>query len=234
MSTIGSLAQLARLIGEPARAAMLVELMDGRALTAGELARVAGVGPSTASGHLAGLREGGLLAVSRQGRHHYYHLASTSVGSMLETLMGASALAANPRRMVTGPKDEAMRQARTCYDHLAGTVAVEMASKMVERGQLELADEAAVVTAPGLEFLARMKVDLAQAASGGGSRPGPVFCRPCLDWSERRPHLGGTLGARIYEAFLAQRWIRPQEGSRAVVITPSGRTALRAHFGVAV
>jgi DNA-binding transcriptional ArsR family regulator len=190
------LAQLARLIGDPARAAMLVSLMDGRALTAGELARVSGVQPSTASGHLSTLVDGGLLALTSQGRHRYYRVAAPAIGSMMEIMMGTSALTTRPDRIVTGPRDGALRQARTCYDHLAGSVAVTIADSMVKRGQMELSADAALVTTAGLEFLKSLQVDLDGLGGDRADCSSPLFCRPCLDWSERRPHIGGGLGGR--------------------------------------
>ena len=147
MTNIAALAEAGALVGDPARACMLTALLDGRALTAGELARVAGVTPQTASGHLARLTQAGLLAQERQGRHRYHRLASAAVAQLLESMMSvASGVASAPRRVSTGPRDQAMKRARTCYDHLAGELAVAMADRMIERGELEFADECGALT----------------------------------------------------------------------------------------
>ena len=151
MFTTAALAETAALVGDPGRAAMLMALMDGRALTASELARAAGITPQTASGHLARLTAAGLLARHCQGRHHYHRLSSPAVAHMLETIMEASLAAEEqrPRRaVVTGPRDKAMRAARTCYDHLAGQLGVALADSLSGRGHVELSPEGGAVTEP--------------------------------------------------------------------------------------
>lgn len=236
MSSISSLAGTAALIGEPARTAMLVALMDGRALTAGELAEAAGVSAPTASGHLARLLEAGMLALEPQGRHRYYRLASPAVASMLEGMMAVGAVlegaaTTSRKRIVTGPRDRALRHARLCYDHLAGEVAVAMADRMIARGDLDFSQDGAALTEQGLVFLASLGIDL--APDNSRLRSGrPVFCRPCLDWSERRPHIAGKVGATLYEAFAGWGWMRRNAASRAVSITPAGAVGLERHFGV--
>ena len=230
MLSTAAFAETAALMGDPARANMLAALMDGRALTATELARTAGIAPQTASGHLARLTEAGLLAVERQGRHRYHRLATPAVAQMLEGIMAVAAGGAGrPRRApaVVGPRDQALRQARTCYDHLAGRVAVAMADRMVARGQIELAPDGGALTEAGADFLRGLGLDLAPVAARPGRR---VFCRPCLDWSERRPHIGGTLGAALCRHCFARGWMRRIEGTRAVSVTPSGRLALGRAF----
>ena len=224
MLSISRLSETAALVGEPARTAMLVTLMDGRALTAGELARAAGVTAQTASGHLVRMLEAGLLALERQGRHRYYRLASPAIGAMLETMMVAAA----PPPPRTGPRDAAMRYARICYDHLAGEVAVAMADAMVARGQILLSSEGAALTPAGHNLLNQIGVELPPRADIGST----VFCRPCLDWSERRHHLAGRVGAALFRTFLKREWVRRVESSRTIAITPSGRIALDRHFGV--
>ena len=232
MSPISALAETASLVGDPARAAMLTTLMDGRALTSGELARAAGIAPQTASGHLARLSAAGLLEMHCRGRHHYYRLASAEVAQMLETMTAVShvTLAGRHRAVVTGPRDRAMRAARTCYDHLAGTLGVRIAETLVERGHIELSDEAGAVTEPGMAFFDEFGIDLA-AAPHVGKR---VFCRPCLDWSERRLHLGGTFGAALAARCFALGWIARIPGSRAVAVTQAGRRGFAECFGVAL
>jgi DNA-binding transcriptional ArsR family regulator len=230
MVTVSALARTAALVGDPARAGMLAVLMDGRALTAAELARAAGVTPQTASGHLAQLAEAGLLAVARQGRHRYHRLASPAVARMLEGVMavaaGATPAPARPSTRAPGPRDAALREARTCYDHLAGRLAVAMADSLVSRGAVELGEDGGAVTPAGEVFLRGLGVDLAAASSGRR-----VFCRPCLDWSERRPHIAGALGAALLATCLDRDWLRRSEGSRAVAVTPAGRLALGQAFG---
>ena len=230
MFTTSALAQTAALVGDPARASMLMALMDGRALTAGELARAAGITPPTASGHLARLAEAGLLAVQRQGRHHYHRLASPAVARMLESIIEVSECGiCRPRRaVVTGPRDRAMCAARTCYDHLAGRLGVRLVDALTARGHLELSPEGGAVTAAGMLFFDEFGLDLG-AAPHSGSR---VFCRPCLDWSERRLHVGGTLGAALASRCFELQWIRRAAGSRAVHVTPEGERGFRAMFGI--
>ncbi|HEX4739652.1 MAG TPA: helix-turn-helix transcriptional regulator [Allosphingosinicella sp.] len=228
MTNIASLAANAALIADPSRAAMLVALMDGRALTAGELAGTAGVTPPTASGHLARLTEAGLVAAERQGRHIYYRLASPAVGATIEALMAATAAirpATPPKPVRVGPRDQALRFARTCYNHLAGTVAVAMADAMVERGLLDRSEDGAALTEAGIVFLRGLDVALEP-------RGGPAFCRLCLDWSERRHHLAGKVGAALCRTFLDRHWARPMAESRAVALTSKGAEALHRHFGL--
>lgn len=220
MAYAAALAETAALIGDPARAAMLAALLGGKALTAGELAEVAGITPQTASGHLARLTEAGLLSVAKQGRHRYHRLASAKVAHLLEHLGQLAA----PRR-VTGPRDPAMRLARTCYDHLAGRVAVAIADAMRERGLIELDAESGAVTAEGESFLASLGVM-------PPPRKGRLFCRPCLDWSERRPHLAGVLGAALCARCFELGWVRRREGGRTLIVTPAGWMGLRERLGV--
>jgi len=237
MVSTTALAETAALVGDPARANMLAALMDGRALTASELARTASVTPQTASGHLARLTSAGLLAVERQGRHRYHRLASPGVARMLEGIMAVAEVGPAADRVrrpvVVGPRDLAMRAARTCYDHLAGRLAVAMADAMVEQGHIELSADGGAVTPNGATFLRSLGVDLHaaedRAAKRGGGR---VFCRPCLDWSERRPHVAGAVGAALCECCFTLGWVRRIEGTRAVTVTPKGRSGIKQSFGV--
>jgi DNA-binding transcriptional ArsR family regulator len=224
-------AQVAQLIGEPARAAMLIALIDGKALTASELAQAAGVTPQTASGHLARLAAADLLKVNRQGRHRYHRLASADVARMLESLMQtATRSLPSPRKVVTGLGDRAMRRARTCYDHLAGELGVAIADALIATGAIEFEDEAGLVTPAGLEFAARH--GFAPHSSDKPPRTARALCRPCLDWSERRPHLAGRLGAAICARFLEDAYVRRIDGTRALTVTPKGQTALKKIFGI--
>ena len=224
MLSITGLAEIAALVGDPSRAAMLMALMDGRALTAGELARAAGVTAQTASGHLAKMIEAELLALEAQGRHRYFRIASPAIAGMLEAMMVAAA----PPPIRTGPRDAAMRRARICYDHLAGEISVTIADAMIARGQIDLGTDGAALTEAGRALLDEIGVELPPCSEGKGA----VFCRPCLDWSERRHHIAGAVGAALYRSFLARGWIRRFEGGRTVTFTQPGREALKRHFGI--
>lgn len=213
-------------MGDVGRANMLVALMDGRALTAGELARHASVTPQTASGHLARLVELRLVAVERQGRHRYHRLASPDVAGALEALMTVAG-ASPPRHRPAGPRDEALRAARTCYDHLAGRLGVALADGLRAHGHLILSDGAGSLTDDGRDFLLAFAIDL----KSGHSRP---LCRTCLDWSERRPHIAGRLGAALLDRTLSLGWIRRQADGRAVTVTPDGKRGFARVFGVEV
>jgi DNA-binding transcriptional ArsR family regulator len=229
MSGIASLSETGALVGEPARTAMLVTLMDGRALTAGEFARISGVTPATASGHLARLVDGGLLAVAAQGRHRYFRLASPAVARMIESMMGVAGVMDAARRcrpVRSGPAEQAMRRARQCYDHLAGEVAVQLADFLVEAGYVEWSADAALVTPEGAGFLERLGVDV----DGVGKQR--ALCRPCMDWSERRPHVAGAVGRSLFQLFLDRDWVRRVPASRAVTITAYGVDAFARHFEI--
>ncbi len=222
------MAEVAALVGDPARASMLCALADGRALTASELAYVAHISPQTASGHLAKLTEGRLLAVLRQGRNRYYRLEGPLVAQMLESVM-ALAAAGPPRHRPPSRLDEALRTARTCYDHFAGRLGVGIAATLVERGHVALGEDGGEVTATGAEFLEAFGLDLAAAR-----RRQRAFCRPCLDWSERRPHLAGAVGAMIAQRCFALGWVARQRDGRALTITAAGRNGFAASFGLSL
>ncbi len=228
MNEAPQLAEIAALVGDPARANMLSALLDGRALTAGELAYVAGVSPQTTSGHLAKLTEARLLALQKQGRHRYYRLATPRVGQMLEGIMAVAA-DAPPRYRPPSKLDGALRDARTCYDHFAGRLGVGLADILSQRGQVVLSDEGGEVTAAGVDFFAAFGVDLTEAR-----RRRRVFCRPCLDWTERRPHLAGTVGAALARRCFDLGWFERRRDSRALLITSAGRCGLTEVFGLSL
>lgn len=232
MVNTNRMAEIGLLIGEPARAAMLGALMDGRALTASELAGVAGITPQTASGHLARLAAANLLAVERQGRHRYHRLASGDVAELIESVMRIAAvtLPEPARRPVTGPRDAQMRLARTCYDHLAGGLGVAVTDALVTRGIIAFDDGVGIVATDGIARLAEFGIGVA----GAPKRSARPLCRPCLDWSERRPHLAGRLGAAVCSHFLGQHWVTRVDGTRALRITPKGRQVLKDRFAIAL
>lgn len=229
------ISHVAALVGEPARTAMLLALMDGRALTARELAEAARITPATASRHLALLVEATLLCVERQGRHRYHRLASAEVARMLEGLMqlAVSAPATAPaRRVSTGPRNAALRTARTCYDHLAGRLGVAVAGHLLDEGAVVFDPEdpaGAHATDRAAPVLARLGLAPEAVHSGRtGQRP---HCRLCLDWSERRMHLAGRLGALLCQHCLDSGWLLRGTGTRALAITPRGAVALRDWLG---
>lgn len=224
MKDTPDLARIATLVGDPARASMLDALMNGGALTASELALEAGVTLPTASSHLAKLTEGGLTKVASQGRHRYYALSGAQVAAMLESIAGVAA-AVGPKRVRPGPRDGALRQARVCYDHLAGDHGVAMLDGFVARGLIDGDDAGLAVTAKGDAFFRALGVDMDRLARS--RRP---VCRACLDWSVRRTHLAGGLGAALYELMLERRWARRDPQSRAVIFSPSGANAFRRDF----
>ena len=214
------LAAVAGLLGEPARTRMVTALLTGRALTAKELACVAGVTAATASSHLSRLVAGDLIAMQRQGRCHYYRLRSAEVARAIEGLMTVATAPANewrPGHRVA----PALRQARMCYDHLAGRLGVSVCDMMLRRRYVVLSDGGGEVTGAGERFLAGLGVDL--RAARGKKRH---YCRACLDWTERRHHVSGAIGAALADAFLERGWIARIPDSRALTITASGRKQL--------
>jgi DNA-binding transcriptional ArsR family regulator len=232
MASNAMFATIAALAGDPARAGMLHALMDGRALTASELARAAGITAQTASSHLARMTAVGLLSVKKQGRHRYHRLASPGVAQMMETIMQvASDLEPHHPRLSVGPRDPALRAARTCYDHLAGQLGVALADALVAGGYAELATDGGVMTDSGIAFLGRIGIDVDSLLPRRGKHSSRVLCRPCLDWSERRPHLAGAVGAALCAHSFTQGWIRRINGARAVAITPKGSRVFREEFG---
>jgi DNA-binding transcriptional ArsR family regulator len=216
------IARIASLVGDPARANMLSALMGGTALTASELALEAGVSLPTASSHLSKLMEGGLLTLASQGRHRYYGLAGPQVAGMIEAITGVAA-SVGPQRVRPGPRDAAMRVARVCYDHLAGEQAVAMLDRLVDR-EIILRDDKEIRLGPSAaSHFAAIGIDV-------GAKPRRPVCRACLDWSVRRSHLAGTLGAAILDKILAENWARREKDSRAVIFSPPGKQAFERVF----
>ena len=219
--------RIAAPIGDPARANMLLALMDGRALTAGELAAAGGISAATASGHLAQLTDAGLLWPRKQGRHRYFALADPDVAHAMETLFGLAASKGHMRHQ-PGPKDAALRQARICYNHLAGAHAVTMFDHLATGGHLTVARDDIALTAQGMDFMEALGVDV--DAIRRSTRP---LCRVCLDWSERRSHLAGALGAALLTRFEELHWLRRSRDSRHVTFTPTGSRAFAEAFAPA-
>jgi DNA-binding transcriptional ArsR family regulator len=222
------IAMVAALVGDPARANMLTALMTGRALTASELAHEAGVTPQTASSHLSKLETGGLVEQEKQGRHRYYRLADPDVAGVLEGLEGLAARAGH-LRVRTGPKDPALRRARVCYDHLAGDLGVQMLDSMKKQRLLRQRKDDIELTAEGERFLARTL----QISAESLAHPRRPLCKACLDWSERRHHLAGTLGAALMRRFTELKWAARDAtpGSRVVNFTRTGEGRFAALFG---
>jgi DNA-binding transcriptional ArsR family regulator len=207
------MAAAAALVGDPARANMLAMLMDGRAHTATELARMSGIAPPTASGHLAKLTRARMVDVVAQGRHRYFRLASADVARMLEGLMTFASDRGKESRRATPRIDPALRRARTCYDHIAGELGVAIMDRLVATGIVELTVDSAIVTNAG--HLKLQDAGFSIVPLPESRRPG---CRPCLDWSERRPHLAGVLGISILDRALHSGLVNKCEGNRALTL----------------
>ena len=221
------IARIAALVGDPARANMLTALISGRALTAKELAYHAGVTPQTASSHLAKLEQGRLVVPRKQGRHRYYQLSGEDVALVLEGLMGLAARAGHLRSR-TGPDEPALRRARVCYDHLAGDRGVQLFDSLIRRGFLGMVGKRVEVTSGGASFFGDFRIPLADLRSA--RRP---LCRVCLDWSARRSHLAGGLGAALLQRFYDLKWARRDAQSRAVIFSRHGEADFDRLFGFA-
>ena len=219
---------VASLVGDPARANMLTALLSGRALTASELSQEAGITPQTASSHLSKLEVGGLIEQEKQGRHRYYRLADPDVGGVLEGLAALAARAGH-MRVRTGPKDPALRHARVCYDHLAGDLGVQMLDSLRRQKLVRQHKHDIELTSEGARFLeSALQIDADALA-----HPRRPVCKACLDWSERRHHLAGTLGAALLARFTELKWAArdPTPGSRVVQFTRQGEKRFAALFG---
>jgi DNA-binding transcriptional ArsR family regulator len=229
MAAAANLFEVAALVGDTARATMLAALMGGQSLTGSELAYLARVSRSTASEHLAKLVEARLLAVTRKRRFHYYRIASPLVANMLESIKIVAAIEVPPRYQPRSARDDALRFARTCYDHLAGHVAVAIADSLGANHHVVLNADGGELTERGKALLATLGADLASASRGRR-----IFCRPCLDWSERRYHLAGYVGAEIRRRCLELGWFKRERDTRALRLTAIGRKGLAETFGVAL
>lgn len=227
LATAVDLAQTAALLGDVARATMALTLMDGRARTATELAWVAGVKPQTASGHLAKLADAGLLAVEARGRFRYFRLADPAIGTAIESLLTVAAATPRGAARPLGHRDPAMRAARTCYDHLAGRLGVDIAEALVERGALLLTSDA-YRPGPARALLHELGIPVDELATRDPAKPA---YRRCLDCSERKPHLGGPAGAAMAASLIERGWVR-QEKDRVVSVTDAGRTGLGGLLGI--
>jgi DNA-binding transcriptional ArsR family regulator len=215
------IAEIAILVGDPARATILSALLDGRALTASELALAAQITPQTASTHLGKMTKAGLLSVDRNGRHRYFRLASPKVAEMIEGIV-AVALEKRPKFRPLSPQATAVNAARICYDHLAGRLSVDLTDALAAREYIVLDDQAAEITSAGTRFFTEFGIAL----------PTRRLTRLCLDWTERRPHIAGALGAAVTKRFFDLGWMERMERSHAVIVTPLGRRGLHETFGV--
>jgi DNA-binding transcriptional ArsR family regulator len=223
-----NIAPVAALIGDPARAAMMMALMAGQALTVSELGAVAGLTKATASAHLTQLQAAGLLVARKAGRHKYLSLAGPDVAGLIEALMVVvSGLHTPVTRVRTGPRDPAMRLARQCYDHLAGAYGVQVFGHMVEQGHLVQAAGGLDLTTQGAGFLTGLGIALPPQPRR--ATPG---CRACLDWSERTSHLAGPVGRALLHGLLQKGWLQPQTGSRALGVTTKGKAGFAQMFPV--
>jgi len=222
------IAEIATLVGDAARATMVSALLDGRALTATELALAARITPQTASTHLAKLTEAGLLSMDRNGRHRYFRLASPAVGDMIDGIV-AVALAKRPRYRPLSSQARALSAARICYEHLAGRLSVDLTDSFVARKYVVLHVEAAEITRAGIRFFTEFGIEVPTLRSARRQ-----FCRLCLDWTERRPHIAGAVGAAITKRYFDLGWMERMKRSHAVIVTPLGRRGFRETFGIEV
>jgi DNA-binding transcriptional ArsR family regulator len=228
MTTGRIIAEIAALVGEPARATMLSALLDGRALTASELAFAARITPQTASTHLAKLTQAGLLSLIRNGRHRYFRLASPIVVEMLDGIV-LVALENRPRYRPLSRQAKELSAARICYVHLAGRLSVDITNFFTAHEYIVVGDEAAEITIAGTRFLVEFGIDLS-----GLNSTRRRFCRFCIDWTERRPHIAGAVGAALTKRYFDLGWIDRTKHSRAVLVTPPGKRGFLETFGIEV
>jgi DNA-binding transcriptional ArsR family regulator len=228
MVAAANMVEVAALVGDTARATMLAALMGGQALTSSELAFRARISRPTASEHLSKLVNARLVTVMQNQRYRYYRIASPLVARMLESIKLVAAIEVPPRHQSRSADDDRMRFARTCYDHLAGTLGVAIADALVAKGCLMLGDDGGEVTAAGERLFTDFEMNLDKG------RIKRIFCRPCLDWSERRYHVAGHVGAEILRRCLELGWIARERDARTVRITPTGHAGLRDTFGLSL
>ena len=219
-----NIARIASLLGDPARADVLTALLTDRALTATELASIAGVTKQTMSAHLAKLLDAALVDVHQQGRHRYFRLADEDVAGLLESLMGV-AFRTGAVRLLSSPREPALREARVCYDHLAGEFGVAAYESLLRHGAFEMSREQLQLSRSGVEWFRRFGIDTDSVA-----KQRRTFCRPCMDWSERRHHLAGSLGAALLSRLQELAWAKRDKNSRVIRFTPRGRRAFRELF----
>jgi DNA-binding transcriptional ArsR family regulator len=215
------IARIAAAIGDRARSEVLAALMANRARTASELGNLVGVSKATISAHLNKLTDAGLVAVERQGRYRYFRLAGPDVGQLLESLMGV-ALRAGAVRLNASPREPALRKARVCYDHLAGELGVAAYEGLLRRGALERSGDGLRITTHGRAWFARLGVHVESL-----EKQKRTLCRPCLDWSERRMHLAGGIGAALLDRLEQLGWARRARNSRIVIFSVVGERSLR-------
>lgn len=225
MMRTSAVSEIGSLLGDPARVNMMIALLDGRSRTARELADVGGVSPQTASTHLAKLIAAQMIKMDRQGRHHYHRLASAEVAELLEQMHVAAGNLQQTQPMRTGPRDPVMRELRSCYDHLAGRIAVELRARLLDDDALLAGDSR--LTPAGAALLEAIGIDLSKIASVRRT-----FCRACIDWSERQPHVAGAVGAAILTQLLELGWVRRRPQGRALILTIAGERGLGDVFGI--
>ncbi len=232
MTESPNIASLAAALADPARARMALALMDGRARTVSELGAAAGLTKASASEHAARLEGAGLVRAEKQGRHKYLSLASAEVARLIEAMMALAGQGAGRtpgRPALPGPRDPALREARLCYNHLAGTLGVQVYQSLSANGCLAPAEGGLTLTPAGHAFALGFGLSEADLSPSPGSARTPL-CRDCLDWSERQNHLGGRLGRLLLAQMEAQGWLRRKPESRALTVTPEGRRAIARAF----
>jgi DNA-binding transcriptional ArsR family regulator len=227
MFAAANMVEIAALVGDTTRATMLAALMGGQALTSSELASLAGVSRPTASEHLNKLVGARLVSVTQKRRNRYYRIASPLVAKMLEGIKAVAAIETPARYQPRSTRNDALRFARTCYDHVAGKLGVAIADSMAAARYVVLTEDGGEVTKAGIRFLTQFGAELDSQA-----RHRRIFCRACLDWSERRYHIAGFVGAEIWRCCLERGWLIRRRNTRAIGVTPTGRRGFRDTFGI--
>ena len=228
MSTKSNVAMIASLVSEPSRAAILTVLLDGRFHTASELAHMAGIKPQTASFHLAKMTEAQVVTVEKQGRHRYFGIQNPEVARVMESLLSI-APPVQIKSFKQASENKAIRLARTCYDHLAGHLGVQIMDSLIEKGLLSEGQDTLHVTEKGEAFFTDFQIDLTQIQKKRRS-----FSHKCLDWSERRHHLAGALGSALLDRLLTLHWIERLPTTRAIRITADGKRGFKEVFSIEI